>query len=97
MGSLGFTWVDLVGCGRLGIKWFILEARESHTLTHRQTDTGFLRCTEILLDLITEKKKIYAEKGIKKYNTKIVYCLKGPKLRLRANIITFSVVSSNGF
>ena len=48
MGLLGFTWVDLVGSGRLGINCVILEAQESH----RQTHTEFLRCTEILSDLI---------------------------------------------
>ena len=34
MGTLGFTWVDLVGSERLGITWVILKARESHTQTH---------------------------------------------------------------
>ena len=48
LGSLGFIWVDLVGSGRLGIKWVILEAQERL----RQTDGGFLRCTGILSDLI---------------------------------------------
>ena len=50
LGSLWFTWVDLVGSGRHGIKWVILEAQESHT------HTEFIRSTEILSDLIIESR-----------------------------------------
>ena len=56
LGSLGFTWVDLVGSGRLGIKLVILEAQEMLRQTDRQTDRhthrGFVRCTEILSQLM---------------------------------------------
>ena len=34
----------------------ILEARESHRKTDTQTDREFLRCTEILSDLIIKSK-----------------------------------------
>ena len=61
-----FTWVDLVGSVRLGIKLVILEARESHTHTDTHTDREFLRCTEILSDLITldeSNKRLHRKKN----------------------------------